>query len=486
MGANDPLSAEELAAVDATYEPIPSFVEWPQEIPRPELWDRAISELESLKASALSDEVLESAVRTAVRVAAFDTGAIEGLYKTDRGLTMTVATQAATWQATVDAREPDARSYFEAQLEAYELVMDVVTDSRPVTEVWIRHLHEVLTRPQETYTVQTPVGPQERPLPRGRYKPDPNHVRLGDQSTHPYAPVEATPPEMARLISEMSSKAFGGAHPVAQASYVHYCLAAIHPFADGNGRVARAVASTYLYRAASIPLVIFADQRTPYLRALEDADRGDRAPFILFVATAARSALGMVTEAMRTALAPRPADALNVLSSLLDAQGGLTHHELDAVGNRLQDDVGSILDEVLSAMDLPPGVSKNLSRHGGPPDSVPLGYRAILSGYSGAVGGTFTSTPPAQAQVNVVIPVAVSTSDDDAETFVLFDKFAASPNKGDKLVLGLHDVYPETSTAAQFRIRAYVERLVGTALANLAAEASKKLGQAGYRVEGSR
>lgn len=485
MGANDPLSAEELAAVDATYEPIPSFVEWPQEIPRPELWDRARSELDSLKASALSNDVLEFAVRTAVRVAAFDTGAIEGLYKTDRGLTMTVATQAATWQATVDAREPDARSYFEAQLEAYELVMDVVTDSRPVTEVWIRHLHEVLTRPQDTYTVQTLVGPQERPLPRGRYKPDPNHVRLGDDSIHPYAPVESTPPEMARLINEMGSEAFAAAHPVAQASYVHYCLAAIHPFADGNGRVARAVASTYLYRAASVPLLILADQRIPYFRSLEDADRGNRAPFILFVATAARSAVGMVIEAMRTALAPQSADALNILSSLLSAQGGLMHEELDAVGNRLQEEVQSLVSDVFDAIELPPGVSKSLGRYGGPPRSVPTGYRAILSVSNAAAGGSFRSSPPAHAAIDVSIQIAVSISNDEAETFVLFDRLSESPDDGDKLVLGLLDVYPEMSAAAQFRIRAYVERLVGTALANLAAEASEKLGQAGYRVEGN-
>jgi Fic family protein len=53
---------------------------------------------------------------------------------------------------------------------------------------------------------------------------------------------------MARLVAELGSERFIKAHPIAQASYTHYCLAAIHPFADGNGRVARAVASTYLYR----------------------------------------------------------------------------------------------------------------------------------------------------------------------------------------------------------------------------------------------
>jgi Fic family protein len=141
-------------------------------VPRADLWGRLKTQLDTLKEETLPEGALDTAVRTAIRAAAFDTGAIEGLYKTDRGLTMTVATQAAAWQATVDEKAPDARAYFEAQLEAYELVFDVVTSARPVTEAWIRQLHEVLTGPQATYEVQTPVGPQLRALPRGRYKTD--------------------------------------------------------------------------------------------------------------------------------------------------------------------------------------------------------------------------------------------------------------------------------------------------------------------------
>jgi hypothetical protein len=476
----DPLTAEEMAVVDSTYQAIPPFSEWPQGIPRPEIWDDYVAELHALRADHPSPDVLDTAVQTTMRAAAFDTGAIEGLYSTDRGLTMTVATQVATWQADLDAREPDARLYFEAQLEAYELVMDVVTDARPITEVWIRQLHEVLTRPQDTYVVQTPVGPQDRPLPRGEYKVDPNHVRLDNGRIHPYAPVEATAPEMARLVGEIASLAFTAAHPVIQASYVHYCLVAIHPFADGNGRVARAVASTYLYRGASIPLLILVDQRTPYFVSLEAADRGDRDAFVRFVADAAQSAMGMVIESMRTALAPRSADAIRVLGSLLTAQGGLTHHEIDVVGSRLQQEVMSFLAEALDGIDLPPGISKGLVGYGlgGP---VPSGFRSILSGGAGPSGATFMSSPPAHATVEIAVQVAVSTSDDDAQSFVIFDKRADGEDQDDQIILGLHDVYPELSGSAQFRIRRYLERLLGRTLSKLANEVRVQLARSGYR-----
>jgi Fic family protein len=480
MASLDPLTSEEMAVVDSTYEAIPPFSEWPQHIPRPEIWEDHVAELRYLRAGNPSPDVLDQAVSTAMRAAAFDTGAIEGLYSTDRGLTMTVATQAASWQADLDAREPDARTYFEAQLEAYDLVMDVVAEARPITEVWIRQLHEVLTGPQDTYVVQTPVGPQDRPLPRGEYKVDPNHVKLGDGTIHPYAPVEATAPEMARLVGEIVSPIFAEAHPVIQASYVHYCLVAIHPFADGNGRVARAVASTYLYRGASIPLMILVDQRNPYFMSLEAADRGDRGVFVRFVADAAQSAIGMVIESIRTALAPRPADAIKALGSLLTPKGGLTHHEIDAIGSRLQDEVSSFLEEALDGMDLPAGVSKNLGpvSQGGP---VPPGFRSVLRGGKEHSAVVFASSPPAKAVTALVVQVAVSTSDDDAQSFVIFDQFVDVGDQADKIVLGLHDVYPELSGSAQFRIRRYLERLIGRALSRLADEVRAQLANSGYR-----
>ena len=67
--------------------------------------------------------------------------------------------------------------------------------------------------------------------------------------------------------------AFEQAHPVLRTAYAHYALVVVHPFADLNGRAARALASTFLLQAQQIPLVIFADQRNEYLDALTAADR---------------------------------------------------------------------------------------------------------------------------------------------------------------------------------------------------------------------
>jgi Fic family protein len=88
---------------------------------------------------------------------------------------------------------------------------------------------------------------------------------------------------MARLVGELRSDAFLAANPVLQAAYAHYGLVVIHPFADGNGRVARALASAFTYRAISMPIVILSEQKNAYLNALEGADNGDYQVFVDFM-----------------------------------------------------------------------------------------------------------------------------------------------------------------------------------------------------------
>jgi Fic family protein len=200
-----------LEQLDADYRPFPAFAEWSREsaVDLP-LWSTFAARLEDARAQAPADAV-ERAVDIAVRSAALETGAIEGLYPTGRGITYSVATQAAAWQSQLEAEGGDIRGHFDAQLSAYELVLDAATQKYPITASFIRNLHEVVTGNQETYVAQTPQGPQEQTLPKAQYKTLPNHVIKRDGTPHSYAPVADTPPEMARLIDELRSEAFANA-----------------------------------------------------------------------------------------------------------------------------------------------------------------------------------------------------------------------------------------------------------------------------------
>jgi Fic family protein len=464
--------AQEIAAADSLYEGFPDFSSWAQGTVQAELWDRAISTLTSERASA-SPEDFRAALDVAMRAAAIDTGAIEGLYEVDRGFTMTVATQTTAWQAQLAERGDNVPDLFQAQLTTYELVLDAATNDVPITEAWIRRIHEEVCKFQKTYRVQTPIGVQEHELVKGQYKTQPNHVRLADGSIHAYAPVHETAPEMARLVDNISSEGFRNAHPVLQASYVHHALTVVHPFADGNGRVARAVASTFYYRAASIPLLIFADQRPRYLAALQNADASNFQPFINFIFQRGLSAMDLVSESLKTAKSPAPEGLMKRLRGALTAQGGLTHQELDQVAHRLVTLVHDEFTSQISSLDLPIGVTGAASYQSGSPAEHSQ-FRMIVGG-ARYVHVAFNSQEPAQATASAAFVVLVSRSRDESESFLL------TRSDGEEAIsFSLHDIYPDESTAAAIRISGFVRRNLGQLVTMLLEAAQQSLRSAGY------
>jgi Fic family protein len=182
----------DLRAADAAYKPFPPFSAWKGIVIDSHRWGRYV---EQLRAHVqLPPEVLHRAQEIARRAAAWDTGAIENLYETDRGFTFTVAYQIGAWEAELDTKGKEARALFEAQLQAYDYVLDLATGKAPLVEAWMRELHRQLCKNQKTYLVYTEIGPQQQPLPLGEYKHLPNHVLKKDGIVHSYCPVDVTPP----------------------------------------------------------------------------------------------------------------------------------------------------------------------------------------------------------------------------------------------------------------------------------------------------
>lgn len=75
-----------------------------------------------------------------------------------------------------------------------------------------------------------------------------------------------------------------GVHPLIQAAELHYNLAAIHPFGDGNGRTARLMMNHQLLRHNFPHAIIDVGERGDYLTALDEANAGRWERFALFVA----------------------------------------------------------------------------------------------------------------------------------------------------------------------------------------------------------
>jgi Fic family protein len=75
-----------------------------------------------------------------------------------------------------------------------------------------------------------------------------------------------------------------GVHPVIQATELHYNVAAVHPFIDGNGRTARLMMNYMLLRHGYWHTIIDVAHRAEYLSVLDQANTGRFEPFAVFIA----------------------------------------------------------------------------------------------------------------------------------------------------------------------------------------------------------
>lgn len=119
----------------------------------------------------------------------------------------------------------------------------------------------------------------------GRYRQC--NVRIGG-SQHIPPPSWRVPPEMQSLDMFIRSIAIGnhgGESPIFLAAKFHVWFEMIHPFADGNGRVGRAMMNVILLWHGYPPCIIDVRDRDEYIRALEHVSRsdGDLTPFLLLM-----------------------------------------------------------------------------------------------------------------------------------------------------------------------------------------------------------
>jgi hypothetical protein len=243
--------------------------------------------------------------------------------------------ETAAWEVELAKKGENVRPLFDAQLHAYDYVLDLATKAEPISEAAIRTLHQVVCKAQATYRVMTAMGPQEQELVKGRYKVLPNHVRTRDGVDHSYAPVDVTPAEMQRLVQEMRTEAFVAAHPVIQAAYAHYGLVGIHPFPDGNGRVARALASAFTYRAISMPIMILSEHKNEYLDALETADQGLYQHFVDFMLGRSLDTMALVKDSMGRTPVPSRDESLEGINGPPVRGRSYGDRQVDEAGTRL-------------------------------------------------------------------------------------------------------------------------------------------------------
>jgi Fic family protein len=172
------------------------------------------------------------------------------------------------------------------EMEAHDVAVKMIEEwafdkDRDITETDIRQLNQIiLVRPYWKEAITADGKATRKQIIPGAYKTSPNSVLLKNGEIHEYASPEATPLLMKSLFEKYSMAID---HPILQAAWFHHELVSIHPFDDGNGRVARLVTNFILLRFGYPPIIIKTENKGEYLTALQKADSGDLEPFVDFL-----------------------------------------------------------------------------------------------------------------------------------------------------------------------------------------------------------
>lgn len=216
-----------------------------------------------------------------------ETGQIEGVYDIDRGITQTLIERGI--DADLIGNHPGQKppeliaAIIQDHADVLEGLFQFVKGDRPISKSYIHELHAALLRHQDTSMMVDQFGNLfESKLIKGKYKERPNNPKKGDGSSHQYCPPEQVDSEMERLLALHAEHEKKSVPVEIEAAWLHHRFTQIHPYQDGNGRVARALASLIFLKAGWFPVVVTRESRPSYIDALEVADENDLRSLIAF------------------------------------------------------------------------------------------------------------------------------------------------------------------------------------------------------------
>lgn len=165
------------------------------------------------------------------------------------------------------------KDHIEAQndAEAFDLMVELVHAKKSISQEIIQQIHEVVTK-----------GILKD---AGKYRTE--NVRITGSKT--------TPPSYSKIVKLMEDYVQNirqlKLNPIKKTAFIHHELVRIHPFIDGNGRIARLITNLYLMKQGYPPVILKKEDRYKYYRTLQKADEGNLSSFATFIAKAVNEAL---------------------------------------------------------------------------------------------------------------------------------------------------------------------------------------------------
>jgi Fic family protein len=181
-----------------------------------------------------------------------------------------------------------------AAMRTYRWIMSLPPD-RPITSELVREVHRRVV-----------TGCDEDHCPPGELRGRDINVHFGIPQHRGADGGPACEAAFSGLLQAVQTE-FRGHDPLVQAMALHYHLAAMHPFLDGNGRTVRALEALMLRRAGLTDRAFVAmsnyyyDEKPAYLRILSEVRQGghDLTPFLIFALQGVRNQCERLTAEIR-------------------------------------------------------------------------------------------------------------------------------------------------------------------------------------------
>lgn len=174
----------------------------------------------------------------------------------------------------VDAANMKDLEDMKASNVALKMIQDQAVSKNSLTENFIRQLHQTLLR--ENYTVYRELAggnTTSYTIHAGQYKTRPNSVITSTGEQFDYASPLETPALMTDLVNWYNEEEQKRELTIVElCALFHYRYIRIHPFEDGNGRIARLLVNYILSRHKYPMIVVQSSDKDNYLNALNLCD----------------------------------------------------------------------------------------------------------------------------------------------------------------------------------------------------------------------
>lgn len=195
--------------------------------------------------------------------------------------------------------------------EALKKLENIVHHELKITEKLIKEFHQIIL--VEPFASEAEITP-------GEYRNQPNYLYTVTRERIDFAPPQEVPKLMNELVNWLNNhidppkREKYDIHPLIIACAFHVRFMQIHPFDDGNGRMARILMNLILMLCGYVPAVIKQEKRNEYYSVLNLSSLEDLNPLAAFVGEECIQSLEMALKAAKGESIEEPIDLDKTLS----------------------------------------------------------------------------------------------------------------------------------------------------------------------------